>query len=63
MLQALARAVGPALGGWVFAWGMERGVVGTVWWGFLTVVAGAGIFWSLKMRENEGREREKGKGS
>ncbi|KAF2431334.1 MFS general substrate transporter [Tothia fuscella] len=48
-LSSLARAVGPAVGGWVYAWGMGHGVVGAVWWFYLTVVAGAALAWSYTM--------------
>ncbi|ORY61487.1 major facilitator superfamily domain-containing protein [Pseudomassariella vexata] len=39
MLASLARAIGPAIGGYVFALGVEEGVVGLVWWLYLASVA------------------------
>ncbi|KAI0517918.1 MFS general substrate transporter [Xylaria bambusicola] len=39
MLASLARAVGPAVGGYVFALGVEEGVIGLVWWLFLVGVS------------------------
>ena len=53
MLSSLCRAVGPAVGGVVFGWGMSHGVVGAVWWGYLTFVALAGIAWSWTLKEGE----------
>lgn len=60
MAGALARAVGPALGGVVFGWGMEWGVIGLVWWGYLVVIGVIGLGWSFLLREGENpRAREK----
>lgn len=56
MLNSLARAVGTAFGGWVFAWGMERGVVGLVWWTYLSVIAIVALGWSYTMRKDVGEE-------
>jgi hypothetical protein len=39
MLSSLARAIGPAVGGWVFAWGIQGGMVGAVWWFYLFIIA------------------------
>jgi MFS family permease len=47
---SLARAVGPALGGWVFAKGIENNMVGMVWWFYLLVVAVMALTWSFTMR-------------
>jgi hypothetical protein len=38
MVSSPARAVGPAATGWVFEFGVKRGVVGLVWWVYLAVV-------------------------
>ncbi|KAI0395546.1 MFS general substrate transporter [Xylariaceae sp. FL0594] len=46
MLASLARAVGPAVGGYVFALGVEEGVIGLVWWFFLVGVALCALAWS-----------------
>ncbi|KUJ06684.1 MFS general substrate transporter, partial [Mollisia scopiformis] len=53
MLSSLARAVGPALGGVIFGWGVEDGAVGLVWWGYLTVISLVGLGWSWMLREGE----------
>ncbi|KAK3682084.1 major facilitator superfamily domain-containing protein [Podospora appendiculata] len=45
MLASLARAVGPAVGGAVYAAGVREGVVGAVWWFYLVVVALAAAGW------------------
>ncbi|KAK6540559.1 hypothetical protein TWF694_009350 [Orbilia ellipsospora] len=61
MLSSLARAVGPALGGWVSAKGMEIGMVGCVWWTYLTGIAVVGLLVSWRMEEGSSpheRERE-----
>lgn len=52
MLSSLARAVGPALGGWVFAWGIEHGVVGAAWWFWLMIVAAGALGASYLMSED-----------
>ncbi|KAI2627647.1 MFS general substrate transporter [Hypoxylon sp. NC1633] len=46
MLASLARAVGPAVGGYVFALGVEVGVVGLVWWVYLVAIALGALAWS-----------------
>ncbi|KAI1742934.1 major facilitator superfamily domain-containing protein [Xylaria scruposa] len=46
MLASLARAIGPAVGGYVFALGVEEGVVGLVWWLYLVGVALCALAWS-----------------
>jgi predicted MFS family arabinose efflux permease len=51
MLSSLARAIGSAAGGWAFALGMERGMVGVVWWCYLSVVAFTALAWSFTMRK------------
>ncbi|KAH8660885.1 major facilitator superfamily domain-containing protein [Tricladium varicosporioides] len=56
MLSSLARAVGTAFGGWVFACGMERGVIGLVWWAYLSVIAVVALGWSYTMRKDVGGE-------
>ncbi|KAI0021733.1 major facilitator superfamily domain-containing protein [Xylariomycetidae sp. FL0641] len=45
-LACAARAVGPAVGGWVLARGVEAGVVGLVWWAYLVAVALGALAWS-----------------
>jgi MFS family permease len=62
MLSSLSRAVGPALGGVIYAWGVEREIVGVVWWGYLTVIAVLGLGWSWSLKEGEGFNRGAGKG-
>lgn len=50
LAASFARAVGPALGGWVFAKGIEHGMVGMVWWFYLLVVAVMALAWSFTMK-------------
>ncbi|KAF1981531.1 MFS general substrate transporter [Aulographum hederae CBS 113979] len=50
MLSSLARAVGPAVGGWVFAVGVREGMIGLGWWCYLVVVAIGAACWSWVMR-------------
>jgi MFS family permease len=50
MAASAARAVGPSLGGWVFAKGIEHDMVGMVWWFYLLVVAATALAWSFTMR-------------
>ena len=54
MVSSLSRAVGPAVAGLIFGWGIDMGAVGAVWWLYLTLVAGAGYLWSWRLREGEG---------
>ncbi|RYO80528.1 hypothetical protein DL766_009186 [Monosporascus sp. MC13-8B] len=49
MLASLARALGPALGGYVFAVGVQHGIVGLVWWFYLFIVAVCALAWSYFM--------------
>ncbi|EWC47842.1 hypothetical protein DRE_02724 [Drechslerella stenobrocha 248] len=61
MFSSLARAVGPAFGGWVSAKGMEMGMVGCVWWTYLTGIAIIGVLMSWRMEEGKSpHERERG---
>lgn len=53
MLSSLSRALGPALGGVIFGWGMDKGVVGIVWWSYLLIVSAAGLAWSWMLKEGE----------
>lgn len=46
MLASFARAVGPAVGGYVFALGVDEGVIGLVWWIYLVGVAFCALAWS-----------------
>lgn len=57
MLSSLSRAAGPALGGLVYAWGVEQEIIGVVWWTYLTVIAGVGLAWSWALKEGEGFNR------
>jgi MFS family permease len=50
MLASLSRAIGPAIGGWAFAYGMEHGMIGTAWWFYLFVIAASALAWSYTMR-------------
>ncbi|PBP21277.1 major facilitator superfamily transporter [Diplocarpon rosae] len=53
MLSSLSRAVGPALGGVIFGWGVDKGVVGLVCWSYLFTVSAAGLAWSWVLKEGE----------
>jgi predicted MFS family arabinose efflux permease len=59
MVSSLARAVGPLIGGVIFGFGHDIGVVGTVWWGYLMVIAIIGLAWSWMLKEGE-RPKERG---
>jgi len=50
MLASLARAIGPAVGGAVFAWGIHTGIVGAVWWLYLVFVSVLALAWSFTMQ-------------
>jgi len=54
-VSSLARTVGPLLGGALYGLGLERGVVGAVWWG-LGGVGVVGLLASLLVREGNGHE-------
>ncbi|KAK7752235.1 hypothetical protein SLS62_005769 [Diatrype stigma] len=49
MFASLARAVGPAVGGYMFAVGVEHGAVGLVWWLYLMTIAICALAWSYYM--------------
>ncbi len=53
MLSSLSRTIGPLLGGLIFGWGLDSGVVGTVWWSYLTVISLGGLAWSWTLKEAE----------
>ncbi|KAI1098369.1 MFS general substrate transporter [Jackrogersella minutella] len=53
MLASLARAVGPAIGGYVFALGVKEGVIGLVWWLYLVIIALCALAWSYLMDRDE----------
>ncbi|KAI1483186.1 MFS general substrate transporter [Daldinia eschscholtzii] len=54
MLASLARAIGPAIGGYVFALGVEEGVIGLVWWLYLVAIALSALAWSYIIEKDEG---------
>ncbi|MCJ1314305.1 hypothetical protein MMC25_007985 [Agyrium rufum] len=68
-VSSASRTVGPVLGGWLYGRGLQRGVVGGVWWGMAGVaVLGAGVarlvvdgdgheIW-LEGERGEGEEKE-----
>ncbi|MCJ1396746.1 hypothetical protein MMC18_009638 [Xylographa bjoerkii] len=53
MLSSLSRAVGPAVAGWVFGLGVDKGTVGLVWWTYLTIIAFVGYWQSGKLKGSE----------
>jgi hypothetical protein len=63
MLSSLSRTVGPAIGGVIFGWGLDSGVVGTVWWGYLMLISIAGFAWSWKLNEGERPTERSGNGA
>jgi MFS family permease len=58
MLASLARAIGPAVGGAVYAAGVTEGVVGAVWWFYLVavVLVAAGWCWGVQDRKYDTEE-------
>jgi MFS family permease len=53
MFSSLSRAIGPALGGWIFASGIEHGMVGAGWWFYLFIIAACALAWSYTMRSTD----------
>lgn len=58
MLASLARAVGPAVGGAVYAAGVTDGVVGAVWWFYLVAVALMAAAWCWGVQSGKSEEKE-----
>lgn len=56
MLASLARAVGPAVGGAVYAAGVTEGVVGAVWWFYLVAVTIIAAAWCWGVQGKSGEE-------
>lgn len=56
-MAGLSRAVGPVVGGLVYAVGLEAGVVGVVFWG-MAGVAGVGVGSAWWVKEGRGIEEE-----
>jgi hypothetical protein len=54
-VSSFARSVGPVLCGFLYGLGLERGVVGAVFWG-LSAVAACNFLASLFVREGDGHE-------
>jgi len=54
-VSSFARTVGPILCGFLYGLGLDRGVVGAVWWG-LSGVAVCGLVASFLVREGDGHE-------
>jgi MFS family permease len=61
MLASLARAIGPAIGGAVYAAGVTEGVIGAVWWFYLVAVAliAAAWCWGVQSRMNVDEEPDR----
>ncbi|PSN59946.1 MFS general substrate transporter [Corynespora cassiicola Philippines] len=59
-LSAMASALGPVIGGCILARGMEIGMVGIVWWGWLCLIALVALAWSFVLRiadfDDDGKE-------
>ncbi|KAK3937419.1 major facilitator superfamily domain-containing protein [Diplogelasinospora grovesii] len=58
MLASLARAVGPAVGGAIYAAGVREGVIGAVWWFYLVVVAIVAAGWCFGVQGRAEPEEE-----
>lgn len=50
-ISAVGRAIGPALGGAAFTWGLEHGYVITPWWllGFIAIIGAVPIWYLVEM--------------
>lgn len=55
MLASLTRALGPAVGGWVYALGVRKGMVAAVWWFYLVVAALTALGWCFSMQKERRR--------
>lgn len=55
---SLSRAAGPAISGWLYSIGLEKGYSGLVWWSTALVTV-AGLLVSLRIQEPRGRLDEK----
>ncbi|KAF3761261.1 hypothetical protein M406DRAFT_52817 [Cryphonectria parasitica EP155] len=53
MLASLARAAGPAVGGWVFALGVRHEVIGAAWWFYLVPTALMALLWCFLAQRDE----------
>jgi MFS family permease len=51
-LSAAASASGPVIGGLLLSKGIDIGVIGLVWWGWLCTVALLGLIWSFVLKED-----------
>jgi MFS family permease len=60
MLASLARAIGPAVGGAVYAAGVTEGVVGAVWWFYLVAVALMAVAWCWGVQSRRSVDEETG---
>lgn len=58
--SAFASTVGPVIGGLFLARGIEKGVVGTVWWFWLTIIAVLSLIWSFFLDQGENEHIEAG---
>lgn len=54
-VSSASRTVGPVLGGWLYGVGLQKGMVGGVWWG-LAGMAGVGWVASGWVFEGDGHE-------
>jgi MFS family permease len=53
-IASLARAIGPAVGGVVFGWGVHAGIIGMVWWLYLVCVSLLALIWTIWMQQPDG---------
>jgi hypothetical protein len=50
-VEHLEPEVGPAIGGLVFGWGLDIGMIGLVWWCYLTVFVVLELMWSWMLKD------------
>ncbi|KAK7747247.1 hypothetical protein SLS53_001500 [Cytospora paraplurivora] len=58
MLASLSRAVGPAVGGWIYARGVREGMIGAVWWFYLDVAALMALAWCVGVQRGDAQMKE-----
>jgi hypothetical protein len=70
-ISAIGRAVGPAVAGAMFTWGLEKGYIITAWWllSFISILGAIPLWWVIEMdgfsstETNSDEEDEDGEGS
>ncbi|KAH7149429.1 major facilitator superfamily domain-containing protein [Dactylonectria estremocensis] len=54
-VNSAARTVGPMIGGVIYGYGLNKGVIGLVWW-IMSCIGIIGVFAALLVREGDGHE-------